>query len=62
MLTLVLHIHPHTVFCPKKLAVAHAFAHKGYVVALLTQTPSKLLDLKSQITQKEEWLHPFLQT
>ena len=31
-------------------AVAHAFARKGYAVALLARTPSKLSGLESQIT------------
>jgi NADP-dependent 3-hydroxy acid dehydrogenase YdfG len=33
-------------------AVARAFARKGYAVALLARTPSKLSDLESQITSE----------
>ena len=33
-------------------SVARAFARKGYAVALLARTPSKLLDLESQITSE----------
>ena len=33
-------------------AVARAFARKGYAVALLARTPSKLADVESQITSE----------
>lgn len=33
-------------------AVARAFAGKGYAVALLARTPSKLAELESQITSE----------